>query len=48
MIANETAPSDPPDDAVLPETPRAAPVLCESVAAAAFCVWTSPPADEAI
>ena len=51
MIAYETALGDPPDDTVLPQAPRAAPVLCESVAALEFSgVWTSHPrpADEAI
>jgi hypothetical protein len=47
ILDYETASSYPPDDAVLPEASRAAPVLCESIAAE-FGIWTSPPAVEAI
>ena len=47
MVDYETGPSDPPDDTVLPEASRAAPVFCESVASE-FGIWTSPPAVEAI
>ena len=47
MLGDETTSGNPPDDVVLPEASRAAPVFCESVAAE-FGIWTSPPAVEAI
>jgi hypothetical protein len=47
MVDFETGPSDPPDDIVLPEASRAAPVLIE-YAPSEFSQRTSPPAEQAI
>ena len=47
MVDYETGPSDPPDDTILPEASRAAPVLFE-YAESEFGQRKNPPTEEAI